>query len=641
MMLKRYAKDERGSVSVMVAILLPLLLGFVALVAEFGFGFAVKAQNQRIADLAAYAGASAYIAANSTTDMNAAVSRIATLNGIASSAATASLITSPRTTGSQAVSVQVSTGQSLLLAPVISDTSALQIRANAAAEIPSISTPGCIIALDAAQTGVTLSGGTAITASACAISSNKTVTVPCGTTITTKAVNYNSAAAPSQPCNGITAPSGQTLKITKTSTTDPLAAEASVTSATSRLSNFASMNAPTAPTVAAGTNIDFAYSQPAVATAANAVGCTAVWTNSSNTWTLTCPARTAPYNFGTLTKGGGITLNFNTAGSAGNTYNFSGTATLPGTNTFGPGTYNLSKGLKTDGGSTTTFAAGTFNIGTMTAACSGATYSICHTGTTLTFNGPSTFNLTAGLYNSGGATMSFGGTSTTNTYNIGPSTGGNALYLGGGAKTTFADATGTFSVVGNINVVSGGGSCLTLPAATNHDIKGYISSAGGTKFGAGMYTVKDYIAFGISGGGNVTCDGVSIGVLADNVTMVMGGSVLPSSGSCSGQAFCVGAGYSSVIITAPSATKLAVIGPTSSGTAGATLTEGGSNNSVSGVFYFPRGPILMSGGAHIGNGPGQCLQMIGSRITLNGGTTAASACISGASSSSGSVMLVD
>jgi len=98
-MLKQYGRDERGSVSVMVAIILPALLGFVALVAEFGFGFVVKAENQRIADLAAYAGAAAYSSANSSADMNAAVARIAVLNGIASTAASASLINSPRTTG--------------------------------------------------------------------------------------------------------------------------------------------------------------------------------------------------------------------------------------------------------------------------------------------------------------------------------------------------------------------------------------------------------------------------------------------------------------------------------------------------------------------------------------------------------------
>jgi hypothetical protein len=69
------------------------------------------------------------------------------------------------------------------------------------------------------------------------------------------------------------------------------------------------------------------------------------------------------------------------------------------------------------------------------------------------------------------------------------------------------------------------------------------------------------------------------------------------------------------------------------------FTQGASNSSLSGVFYFPSGPITLSGGATVGNGSGQCLQLIGSRVTLTGGTAAASACISN-SSSAGGVVLV-
>ena len=48
------------------------------------------------------------------------------------------------------------------------------------------------------------------------------------------------------------------------------------------------------------------------------------------------------------------------------------------------------------GGTTATFGAGTYNIGTV--SCSGTNgYSICNTGTSLTFNGPSTFVLSGGV----------------------------------------------------------------------------------------------------------------------------------------------------------------------------------------------------------------------------------------------------
>ena len=70
-------------------------------------------------------------------------------------------------------------------------------------------------ALSQSGTGVTLSGGTAVTASQCAVASNQSLAVPCGTSIVTKNVDYYSAA-PTQPCSGIQAPSGGTLSIATT-----------------------------------------------------------------------------------------------------------------------------------------------------------------------------------------------------------------------------------------------------------------------------------------------------------------------------------------------------------------------------------------------------------------------------------------
>jgi hypothetical protein len=69
------------------------------------------------------------------------------------------------------------------------------------------------------------------------------------------------------------------------------------------------------------------------------------------------------------------------------------------------------------------------------------------------------------------------------------------------------------------------------------------------------------------------------------------------------------------------------MGPTTStNTAGATFAEGSSGTSLSGVFYLPYGPVTLSGAANVGNGTGQCLELIGSQITLSGGTALASTC---------------
>ena len=63
-----------------------------------------------------------------------------------------------------------------------------------------------------------------------------------------------------------------------------------------------------------------------------------------------------------------------------------------------------------------------------------------------------------------------------------------------------------FDVVGNI--VTGGGSCMTLSAAAQHDIDGSLNASGGVILGSGDYVVSGYVALGASGGGDVTCNGV-------------------------------------------------------------------------------------------------------------------------------------
>ncbi|MDR3513728.1 MAG: hypothetical protein P4L73_18990 [Caulobacteraceae bacterium] len=629
------------------ALALPVMIGIISLAAEYGNGLLVKAENQRTADLAAYAGALAYGSSSSTTAMTTAAQAVANLNGVASSAVSASLVTSPSGDGAQAVQVSIATQTPLLLAKAVGLTATqLSISSTAYAELKAGAAP-CILALSSSGTGVTLSGGASVTASACAVASNNTVSVPCGTTLTTITVDYGSSSAPSQPCSGIKPPSGTSaVTLAHLTTADPLASNTGVTTATARLSTVSGLSAPASPTVTSGGDIAFGWSPTSTQAQAIADGCAAAFASASSTWTLTCSGASS-YTFGSITVGGGISVNFATAGAASTTYNFSGSINNTGSSmTFGPGVYNIAKGVITGGGTTTTFAAGTYAIGQATSACNGGgRYSICNTGSSLTFGGPSTFVLAAGLYNAGGSKLTLGSGST-NSFQVGASSDGNAVYAGGGSNTVFADATGTssvFQLIGNLNVSSGGGSCMTLSAASQHDIYGYFSTAGGTALGAGVYTVTGYVALGANGGGDVTCNGTSVGMAGTGVTFVIGGASTPSSGSCSGQAFCLAAGYSNVTLTAPTTgttANLVVIGPTSTAnTAGAAFAEGASNTSLSGAFYFPNGPVTLSGGSSVGSGSGQCLELIGSQVTLTGGTTAASTCV-GAGSTGATVKLV-
>jgi hypothetical protein len=349
--------------------------------------------------------------------------------------------------------------------------------------------------------------------------------------------------------------------------------------------------------------------------------------------------------------GGGLTYNFVATGAT-PTWNFSQLINLTGgdTYTFQAGTFNFAGGVETGGGVHATFgavgAASAYNFGSGAFSCNGSTgYSICNTGTNLTFAGPSPFTIQGGVYNSGGETLVLGD-GTTNSFDVGKASDGESFTQGGGATTTFGDATGAgdvFQMQGNLDVAAGGGSCLTVSAATNHYIGGYFASAGGTTMGSGVYTVNGYFALGPNGGGDVTCSGTALGMYANNVTLVIGGATVPASGSCANLSFCMGAGYTNVTLLAPTTgdtANLAVVGP-QSGSHGAALTEGASGADFSGAFYFPTEAVSMNGGSSLGSfGASQCLMVIGSQVTLAGGAALASSCQGFGAGTNSTVVLV-
>ncbi|MFE1599753.1 hypothetical protein [Methylobacterium sp. ID0610] len=629
--------------SVLAALIFPLILGVCCLAVEFGHALLVRQQGQRVSDLAAYSAALAYNATGSTDTMKAAAGTVAELNGIAADKVTATLQPSPRGNGSQAVSVAIATTAQVFLGPVLGIDRQLAVTAMSYAEMQA-GAPACILALSGTGSGLTLSGGTSLSAPSCAVASNATVTVPCGTEIRTSAVTYNSGAPPSQPCNGIRTQAGGAAKISRTATSDPFATHPRIQEAAARLATVRAMKAPAAPTVPAGTDIDFGYNTAATQSQAQKAGCSAAF--SSSTWTLSCP-HGATLNFGSVTMGGGISVKFNVDGSEGTVYTFSGSITNTGSMTFGPGTFRIAKGLYTGGGSTTQFGSGTVQIGEGTQGCDGsATYSICHKGNTLTFGGPSRFQLSNGLFVNGGATLTLG-TGDANSFEIGAGSSGDAMVLRGGSTVSLGGATSydsLFRLIGNLNVTGGGGSCLILGAAGQHDIQGSLMTAGGNVFGAGIYTVTGAIGLGANGGGDTTCNGSKVGLKATDVTFVVGGYPTPNSGNCSGQAFCASGGYGNTALTAPGSgatAHLLIIGPQSTGSTAGAAFSGGAKLSMAGIFYVPNGPLSLSGGSSINNANGQCLQIVASQITLSGGTAAGSTCTdSGTSGNGASVSIV-
>ncbi len=472
--------ERRASMALLGGAVIAMLATLTAVAVDLGTVYLAKTSDQRAADSAAYAGALAYNSTSSTTTMNSAVSNLAALNGLPAGAAAASLVPSPSGDGNSAVKVTVTTAAPLYLAEIFQSGKTLSVSATSYAEVkPNAS--ACIIALKAGGSGVTLAGGTAITAASCAVASDATVTVPCGTTITTKTLDYNSAAVPSQPCSGIKPPAGTTsVNIIKVVTPDPLATNTAVSGAFTHLASVASLAGPAGPVVAAGTSITFANkttgatSPPVLLTA---MGCpTAAGALAGSTWTITCPAG-GTYHFGTISLNGGITLNLSAVGGATtNTYDFSGAIDLSSGagGSFGPGTYNVAGGIITGGGSTFTFGAGTYKIGTGTVKCSGSFYSICNNGTSLTF-GAGSYTIAGGICNCDSGTLSIGAGSSANSFNIGAGSAGYAINAPG--TTTLGDmASGTFQAVGKISTP--GGTNFKLSAAPTHDLNGTFALAG-------------------------------------------------------------------------------------------------------------------------------------------------------------------
>lgn len=642
--LSTFAHREDGGVAILVGLAAPVLLGFAGLGLEYSQLLVVRAEAQRTADLSSHAGAAAYARTGDEAAMRDAGQAIARLNGFADGEIVVLLDTSFPTASGAAVRATITTPKALFLPRILGSDAGVDVVASAVAGALG-GESSCIQALDPNGSGVTLSGGVSIQSNDCGVASNAKVEAPCGTSIITKTLTYDSNSLPvTGGCNTIVQPGGGTTDISRRPTTDPLAGSDPIALASAQLARTAALTAPGDISVGTGPDIHFAYNQNATKAQAAAAGCTATYASGNSEWTFSCPGR-ATVNLGNITVGGGIRLRFNPGAAQSVTYNLSGSIRNTGTRmVFAGGTYNVAQGIITGGGSVTEFGAGTYRIGRATQDCQGARFSICNTSE-LTFGGPSDFVLPGGVRNTGGSKLTLGAGSD-NSFRFGPSSGGDAISIGGGSQTVMGDATGggVFEVAGRVDG-GGGGSCMVFPAADLHEIKGPLLASGAIRFGAGLYAIDGHMHLGGNGGGSANCGGETISVEATDTTfMISANGAMPNGWECTGQAFCVSAGYSNVRFTAPKSgpfKDMAVIGPLDPArTSGAKFAAGAGGSVVSGAFYFPNGPITMSGGASASGGSGDCLQMIGAEVTLSGGTSIASECDLPQSGGSGRVVIL-
>lgn len=81
---KRLAADTTGGAAVIVAVALPVVLGFAALGLEYGSAIVAKSHNQRTSDIAAFAAAFEYNKHGSVDASKSVALSVASLNGVSS-----------------------------------------------------------------------------------------------------------------------------------------------------------------------------------------------------------------------------------------------------------------------------------------------------------------------------------------------------------------------------------------------------------------------------------------------------------------------------------------------------------------------------------------------------------------------------
>ena len=157
--LRAFARRNDAAVSVLSALVLPALLVTVGLAVEYGNGLLNKARDQRVADAAAFAGATVY-AHNTSASLTSVADTIATLDGLSTSDIAASLVTSPSGDGRPAVKVVVTTQVPLMLSQALGNSTGV-LSASATSYAESAASDDCVLSLDpSGNKAAQVTGGT-------------------------------------------------------------------------------------------------------------------------------------------------------------------------------------------------------------------------------------------------------------------------------------------------------------------------------------------------------------------------------------------------------------------------------------------------------------------------------------------------
>lgn len=543
---KRILAAERGTIMVMAAFALTAVMGMSGLAVEVGNGYSTKIRNQRVADMAALSAAQAYQTNQSAQSAIQVAKDVVAASGLPTDANHLTVTAPVQVNGTNAVQVTVVSTVPIQLAQMVVHSSSYNVTSSASASLTNMSVPGCIIALSGAGSyGVTLTGGTSLTASGCAVLTNSGVSTTSGTTIRAQQVVAGKTVSDQAAQYGTpgitTTPTANNIKQNKSgAASDTVGTDARVVAGFAKVGTYTPVNTPNGNP----SDWDFGWSPS---------GTLASWWNSS-TGTYTVPANAVPYKVGSITVEGGIKV----VVQDGVAIQSKGGLLMKGTSmTMGAVTLDIGGQVNVTAGGSMSIASGNVAIGN-----NGSGNAIdVDGGCTLSF-GNGTFSANGDITTGGGSTITFGATAShyiNGSLNLSGSAGfgAGAYYVDGG----FTNGTGgamtgtgvTFFMSGALSVSGGASMNLTAPTT---DAGGGVTDL--------LFATKSSAQTNFGGGALASYAGV---VYAPNSNMVMTGGA-----SASGAGRCL-----SLIVS-----TLAMSGGTTTGTACSSFGGGASgSNGVS------------------------------------------------------------
>lgn len=666
-------RDLTAGVTTLGVLALPVVIGAAGLTVDISRAYQQQVANQRAADMAALAAATAYKANATNSVLQPTAADLVLVNGINGATTTANLVSNYPTSGQTSVKVTVTQQVPFYLASVLGLSGSFNVNAAAYAQLGSSSTMSapCYLALSASSTAITMSGGATISAPACAIAAvggiyqgatsmtaQDIISGGSNVGVNYGSLNLNGTSGNVYYSGSFTAPNWNTAvpaaarrKQQATTLADPWAGNADRTSAVALIGSFTAVPALTTPTTSGG------GAWTVNGSAAATPGATTTYNSATKTYTVAVKSP-CTYNITSITMSGdrklvfpsgcnisvhnGITSSGSTQIQFGNSNVYingnvtsgssegmtfgdgvlwigTGTHSFSGPHTKGDGDVTMAGNVTVTGGSSFAFGAGNHLFGSLTLG-----------GGTNVKMGAGNFQASTGVSISGDSIVALGNGNVV----LGKNTStNNAIYLSGSARFMMGD--GTFSANGNIDTA--GGSRLVFGATTNHYINGNMTIRGSALFGAGRYTINGNF---INGTGGTTWPytspytGVTYGAAfsgydmgGTDVTFVMSGTLNLAGGARS-------------YLVAPSTTTtgggIAELLLTSTSTA-ATSWNAGSSNAFGGALHLPSSAVTMSGG-NTTVVTGKCFSLIASTITISGGAQTGTSCtaMSGAYSGTGS-----